>query len=167
MSAGSHAFAVLLVLLVTGCNYSLRAGGGFPSDIRSVYIESFDNETVYLDVGNQLFQMVTERVPRSLGVRPAAESVADAIIRGTVMRYDDMAQTRPGQPGSIEVLQHQVQITVAVQIIDVKRNEILWESRSLTGRGEYRPDSQSDEVARQQAIESIIRQIIDGAQSQW
>lgn len=159
--------AALACVLATACNYSFSAGGGFPSDIRTIYIESLDNETLQLDLGGQLFRVMTERVPRSLGVRPAGAAAADAVIRGRVLRYDDMAMTRPGAPGTIEVLQHQVQITVAIQVIDVRRNEILWESSALSGRGEYRPDTQSDEAARQIAIESIVRQIIDGAQSQW
>jgi hypothetical protein len=157
----------IAALALAACNYSFTAGGGFPSDIRTLYIESFDNQTVQLDLAGQLFRTMNERVPRSLGVRPAGEAVADAIIRGRVVRYDDVAMTRPGAPGTIEVLQHQVQVTVAIQIIDVRRNEILWESSSLSGRGEYRPDTQTDDAARQIAIESIVRQIIDGAQSQW
>lgn len=166
-TSGRVAVVALAALLAGACNYSFTAGGGFPSDIRSLYIQSFDNETVQLDISGQLFRTMTERVPRSLGVRPAGEAAADAVIRGRVLRYDDMAMTRPGAPGTIEVLQHQVQITVAIQIIDVRRNEILWESTSLSGRGEYRPDTQTDDVARQIAIESIVRQVIDGAQSQW
>jgi hypothetical protein len=157
----------LAALLLGSCNYSFRAGGGFPSDIRTVHIAAFDNETVQLDLGNQLFRLMSERLPRSLGVQPAGEANAHAIVRGRVVRYSDVALTQPGQPGAIEVIQHQVQITTSVQIIDVRRNEILWESTGLTGRGEYRPDSQTDEVGREIAIESIVRQIIDGAQSQW
>jgi hypothetical protein len=158
---------VCLAMTVAGCNYSFRQGGGFPSDIRTLYIAAFDNETVQADIDNQLFRMLSERVPRSLGVRPGGEAAADAIIRGRITRYDDVAQTRPGAPGTIEVLQHQVQITVAIQIIDVRRNEILWESMSVTGRGEYRPEAQTDEAARLLALESIVRQVIDGAQYQW
>ena len=79
-----------------------------------------------------------------------------------------MAQSyAPGQPGSIDVFQHQVQITIVVEVVDVRNNEILWDSQGLTGRGEYRPDSQNDQVARLKAIESLIQQIVDGAQSQW
>jgi hypothetical protein len=37
----------------------------------------------------------------------------------------------------------------------------------VTGRGEYSPDRQSDEAARVKAIELLVQQIIDGAQSQW
>jgi hypothetical protein len=163
----SAASATVLAVTLAACNYSFSQGGGFPADIRTLHVAAFENETIQLDLDNQLFRLLNERLPRSLGVRPGAEATADAIIRGRITRYDDVAQTRPGQPGSIEVLQHQVHITVAVQIIDVRRNEILWESNAVMGRGEYRPDTQTEETAKQLAIESIVRQIVDGAQAQW
>ena len=54
-----------------------------------------------------------------------------------------------------------------LQIIDVRKNTYIWESSGTVGRGEYRPDTQSDEIARTKAIENLIQLIIDGAQSQW
>jgi hypothetical protein len=61
-----------------------------------------------------------------------------------------------------------VQVAVSLQIIDVKNNTIRWESSGVTGRGEYQPGTQTPEnVALPIAIESLIQQIIDGAQSQW
>jgi hypothetical protein len=162
--------AALLVLaaMAGACNYGFRGGGGFPSHVRTVYIEPFENDTPQFDVDQQLMRVLTERLPRALGVRLAGERAADAIVRGSITRYEDVAQNyRPGQGGSVEVLQHQVQITVSITIIDVQRNEVLYESRGLSGRGEYRPDTQSDDVARARAIETLIQQIIDGAQSQW
>lgn len=167
--AGATALALLLTALLAGaCNYSFQGGGGFPSHVRTLYIEPFENETPQFDVDQQLMRVLTERLPRALGVRLAGERSADAIMRGSVTRYEDVAQNyRPGQGGSVEVLQHQVQITVSITIVDVQRNEILYESSAVSGRGEYRPDTQSDDVARARAIETLIQQIIDGAQSRW
>jgi hypothetical protein len=164
----SASLALALTLLVGGCNYGLRGGGGFPSEIRTVYIAPIGNETVQFDLGQQIFRGLSERLPGALGLRPAGERVADAVVRGTVLRYEDVAQSyRPGQPGSVDVVQHQVQITASIQIIDVRNSVILYEAAAITGRGEYRPDTQSDDVARTRAIEFLIQQIINGAQSQW
>ena len=59
-------------------------------------------------------------------------------------------------------------ITVAVEIVDKKRNVILWDSQSLVGRGEYLRDSPSGETdGRDTALKHILQQILDGAQSQW
>ena len=162
------AFVLTLAVAAGACNYGLQGGGGFPAEIRTVHIAPLGNETIQFDVGQQIFRALTERLPGALGLRLAGERTADAVVRGTVLRYEDAAQNyRPGEPGSVEVVQHQVQITVSIQIIDVRQNQILYEQTSVSGRGEYRPDTQSDEVARTKAIELLIQQIINGAQSQW
>ena len=162
-------FAAAVVLL-SGCNYGFRGGGGFPPDIRTIYIESFENTTPQFELDQLIFRELTERLPRALGVRPAGEVNADAIVRGRITRYEDAAlnyRTNAGGSNQVEVLQQQVQVTVAVEIIDRRRNVILWESSTLTGRGDYNPDQQTDQDARAKAVETLVTQIIDGAQSQW
>jgi len=159
-------------LLLAACNYGLSGGGGFPSDIRTIYIEPFQNETVQVELDQQLFTKLQERLPRALGTRPGSESAADAVIRGRILRYEDVAQsyratTGQQQAGGIDVLTHQVMITVAVEIVDRKRNVILWDSQNVVGRGEYRIDDQRDVDGREQALNHILQLIIDGAQSQW
>lgn len=155
------------LLLHTAC-YRFSGGGGLPNDVRTVFIAPFENQTVQFDLENQLFRKLTETLPRALGVRVAPEQVADAIVRGRIVRYDDAAQSyTPGQQGNVQVLQNQVTVVVAVEIVDVKRNVILWESTGVSGRGEYSPNTQSDKVAWDKALDVLIQQIIDGAQSQW
>lgn len=161
---------VLLALAVStvGCNYGFRGGGGFPDHVRTVFIAPFENETPQFDLDEIVVEALNEQLPRSLGVRLAGENSADAIIRGTVTRYEDVARNyRPGQAGTVEVLEHQVRITVSLTIVDVRDNVILFESTAISGSGEYRPDTQSDQVARARALETLIQQIVDGAQSQW
>lgn len=159
---------LLSLLLLCSCNYGLRSAGGFPPNLRTIYIAPIDNRTVKSELDAQVFRELTGRLPRALGIRIGGEKSADAVLRCQIMRYDDAAQNyRQGNAGSVTVIQHQVSITVAVQIIDVRRNAYIWESSGTVGHGEYRPDTQSDEVARTKAIENLIQQIIDGAQSQW
>lgn len=161
--------AALLALLLTGCNYGFRGGGGFPPHIRTLYIAPLENRTDRPELDPLIFRALNERLPNALGVRQAGERVADAVLRGQITRYEDLVQNyRPGNQGSVEVELNQVQVAVSLQIIDVKNNTILWESSGVTGRGEYQPGTQTPEnVALPIAIESLIQQIIDGAQSQW
>jgi len=160
---------VLSPLVVAGCSYGF-AGGGFPSHIRTVHIETFDNETEYFDLQQQLFTAMLERLPGALGVRPAARENADAIIRGRILRYLDEAQNyRPADArGNAQILEYRVEVSLEVSIIDVTRDPpvILWKSQGLVGRGQYAA-SQTDQVGRERAIEHLLQQIIDGAQSQW
>ncbi|HUG41159.1 MAG TPA: LPS assembly lipoprotein LptE [Longimicrobiales bacterium] len=164
----AEALAGAALLLLAACNYGFE-GGGFPSHIRTIYIEPFINETAQFDIDQRLSTRLLEELPGQLGVRPAGREVADAILSGRIVRYDDVAQNyRPGSAGQVvDVLSHEVQIGVTVQLLDVRENVIRWESRGLIGRGQYRPDSQTDREGQRQAIENIIEQVVDGAQSQW
>lgn len=165
-----EALTVLAVALGVGvaCNYGLE-GGGFPPHIRTIYIAPFQNETVQFDLDQRLYARMLDELPRKLGVRVAGEQGADAIVEGVVVGYDDVAQAfNPGtaQTGPTTA-SHEVRVVVSVRLIDVRDHVIRWESQRMTGRGTYRPDSQTDEVAQQLAITNIIEQIVDGAQSQW
>lgn len=155
----------LAVACLPAC-YSFSGGGGFPDDIRTVYIAPFENNSDRFDLDQQVFVELTQRLPRALGVRSASEQVADAIVRGRILRYDDRAQSSPiNQPD--RPLVHIVEITIAVEIIDVRRNEVLWEAQSLSAQGEYRPESQEENTGRQIALEQLTQKILDGAQQQW
>ncbi len=158
---------LLPVFLLCAC-YSLSSSGGFPEHIRTIFIAPLDNKTVRFELDAQLQRELTEKLPRALGVRQGGEKVADAVIRGEITRYDDQATNyQQGNAGNVAVISHQVTITVTIRVIDVKNNRYLYEGVGITGRGEYRPDTESDEGARTRAIQNLIQQIIDGAQAQW
>jgi hypothetical protein len=156
-------------LAAAGC-YGFQGGGGFPSDIRTLFISSFENETSQFELDQQVFRKLQERVPRALGVRPGGKEIADAMLTGRIVRYEDVAQNyRPSRTNTsrTDVLAHQVQIVVAAQIVDTKRNVVLWESSSIQGQGEWLLNTETVERGRERAIEQIVQKIIDGAQSQW
>ena len=156
---------VFLLAPATACNYGFR-GGGFPSHVRTVFIEPFDNRSPQYDLEHQLATKLYDRIPSSLGLQPAGREAADAIISGEVVGYDDAAQAyRSGDPTG--GLTHQVRVSIRAQIVDVKRNVIIWRSDRITGRGQYDPTSQSDEDGRSAALDDVIRQILDQAQSRW
>ena len=153
------------VALLAAC-YSFSGGGGFPSDIRTIYIAPFENQTPQFDLEQQIFRELTETLPRALGVRPAGEETADALVRGRIIRYDNRVQSNPiANPD--QPLVNVVEIVIAVELIDVARNLILWESSSLSAQGTYRAESQDENVGRQVALEQLSQKILDGAQQQW
>jgi Lipopolysaccharide-assembly len=164
----------LLTLPLAGCLYHLSGGGGFPSDVHTIYIAPFDNQTDQFQVGDELFKQLLDQIPKQLGVQVAGKGVADATLTGKITHYDDAAQnyvpnqtTSSSQTSSLQVLQHEVDIVVSVQIVDVKRNVILWESTALTGKGQYAPSTQTDVDGRALAIKNLVDQIVNGALSQW
>ena len=108
-------------------------------------------------------------MPRALGIRTAGEDVADAVVRGTITRYEVVAPNyRAGREGqAAQVLQRQVRITVSVEIVDLVENVILWEERTVTAEGTFVEASEAEDVGREEAIELLVQKIVDGAQSNW
>ena len=160
--------ALLSTVLLSSCNYSFR-GGSFPDHIRTLAILPFENETGLFEITQEIHQFLLREVPRGLGVNQGAEDNADAILRGTISRYNlETPLYRAGADRSgPEVLQRQVTISLQVELIDVVNNEILWENGGLTARGQFLEASETEDVARDEAIERIAQMIVDGAQSTW
>jgi len=137
--------------------------------VKTVAIVPFENETNRPELTDEVFQMLLREFPRSQGLQPAGEEVADAVIRGKIRRYDlSTPSYRPGAAGETpQVLQRQVTLMVEVQIVNLVDNTILWESPGISVMGQYLEETESEDVGRALAIELLIQRIVDGAQENW
>ena len=169
-------FALLLLsgsaLITSACLYGF-SGGGLPSSIRTVAVLPFENLTPEPVLTQEVTSAVREAVQSRLGLRQAGEGQADAIVRGTIQQYNpDLPITftgtpTPGQPSRVEVSRRMVQISVNVRIVNQREGRVLWERNGLLVQGEYEPGRESESVGRRKALEKLINDIVDGAQSQW
>ena len=155
--------------LTPGCMYSFKAGSFPPDHIKTIAVAPFENETARFELSGELYDQLFRNLPRALGIRTAGEDVADAVVRGTIVRYDVVAPNyRAGAEGqAAQVLQRQVTITVRVEIVDLVENVVLWEDRAVQAQGQFLEASESEEVGRAEAIELLVQKIVDGAQSNW
>ncbi len=159
---------VFIALLATGgCNYGFSSGS-FPAHIRTVAILPFDNDTNRFELTQEIHDQLLRALPSALGVTNAGEDVADAVIRGRIVRYDMTTPLyRAGQQDDqVNVLQRQVSIRVEVELVDQVENVILWDDQGLSTQGQYL-EGESEEVGRVEAIELLVQSIVDGAQSNW
>jgi len=156
-----------VALAAGGCNYGFRSGS-FPDHIRTVAILPFDNDTNRFELTQEIHDELLRTLPSALGVTNAGEDVADAMVRGRIVRYDLTTPLfRAGQQDNqVDVLQRQVNIRVEVELIDLVENVILWDDRGLSTLGQYL-EGESEEVGRAEAIELLAQRIVDGAQSNW
>lgn len=156
------------VWATTGCNYSLRSGS-FPEHIRSVAILPFENDTTRFELTQEIHEQLLRDLPRALGITNAGEDVADAIVRGSINRYNlSTPLFRPGaEQDQVEVLQRQVSVSISVEFVDVANNVILWDDAALSVQGQYLEESESEDDGRAEAIELLVQRIVDGAQSNW
>lgn len=154
-----------LATLGCGVHYGF-AGGGLPSNIRTMAVLPFDNQTTSPDVQRELLDVMRQELQHRLGVRDASESRADAIVRGVISGYDaDVPVAVSANPAQAVTARRRLQITVDIEIVEQDNGRVLFQRKGMHGEGDY--DESAEAKGRQQAIEKIVNDIVEGAQSQW
>jgi curli biogenesis system outer membrane secretion channel CsgG len=165
-SGVSTAVALLaLSYSLGGCIYGF-AGGGLPSHIRTVAVLPFENETPAAGLQRELWDLMRREVENRLGLRAAAETRADAVVRGRITRYDpDIPVGYSADPNQALSARRRLQIAVDVEIVDQSTGKALWSRKGLMAEGEYA--EQAEQSGRRLAVEKLVNEVIAGAQSQW
>ena len=137
-----------------------------PSHIRTVAIVPFENQTATPDLPRELTDALRTRLHDRLGLRDAAEAKANAIVRGTIQRYEidipiGYSATNKQQTSAKRLLQ----LVVDIEMVDQVTGKTLWQRKGLLAEGQY--EERGEATGRQQAIERIVNDVIEGAQSQW
>jgi lipopolysaccharide assembly LptE-like protein len=160
--------ASLSALALGGCLYGF-AGGGLPPNIKTVAVLPFDNQTPEPTLTQEIAVAVREAVQGRLGLRQASERQADAVVRGTITRYEpDLPVAYTGEEqngGRVTVTRRQLQISVSVEILDQDGGKPLWQRSGLLLKGDYDPGQEAE--GRRRALEELVTNIVEGAQSQW
>ena len=160
------AAALLLAGGLGGCLYGF-AGGGLPPSIKTVALLPFDNQTAEPTLTQEVAVKVRDAVQGRLGLRQASEAQADAVVRGTIARYepDLPVQYTGGENQAVSVTRRLVQITVSVEILDQHQGKPIYQRTGLVLEGEYDPGQ--EQSGREKALDKLVTNIVEGAQSQW
>lgn len=152
-------------LALTGCFYGF-SGGGLPSHVHTVAVIPFENLTSNPELQREIVEALRAQLRDRLGLRDAAEARANAIVRGTIQRYETdipvgFSATNKQQTSA----KRQLQLTVDIEMVDQVTGKTLWQRKGLSADGQY--EERGEATGRKQAIDRIIGDIIQGAQSQW
>jgi hypothetical protein len=150
-------------LSLAACPYGF-AGGTLPN-VKTVAILPFENDTPEPALTQQVSEAVRQAFEGRLGLRVAPEASADALVRGRIARYDPDVPISllPGQ-GQVTVTKRKVQLAVDVEILNQREGTTVWKRQVLVD-GEYNPGREAD--GRKIALDKLVNEIVDGAQSQW
>lgn len=153
-----------LLILCASC-YGF-AGGGLPDHINTVAIIPFENETASPELQRELFDLMRDQLRGRLGVKDASESRADAVVRGTILRYDiDVPIGVSANPSQALTARRKLQIVLDIEIIDQSSGRALWQKKGLVAEGEYA--ERNEAAGRRDALRKIVNDVVEGAQSQW
>jgi hypothetical protein len=157
--------ALAFLIAACGVRYGFSEGA-FPSHVRTMAVVPFENQTPAPELQAELFERMRSELQRRLGVRDAPQERADALVRGTIVTYDaDVPVAFSADPRQAVSARRRLQITVDVEILDQTTGKVLWQRKGLRAEGEYAERAEQD--GRRQAIERIVTDIVEGAQSQW
>lgn len=165
--------AVLLALaapLAAGCGGGMLgygfSGGGLPRHVRTVAVIPFDNRTTNPSITRELSDQLTQAFEQRLGLRIAPEDRANAVVRGTITRFDpDVPVAYSADPDRSSTARRRMVVAVDVEVIDQVTGEVLWRRQGMTQEGEYA--EREAEAGLAQAIDRIVNDIVEGVQSQW
>lgn len=150
------------------CLYTFSGGGGLPPHIRTLAVLPFDNQTTQFTLTQEVTQALQDEMTSRLGLRPAGEGEAHAIVRGRILNYSNEPSVFRGRAGEqvVEEDQRRVTVTISVELYDTVEDRILWQSSGLSAVGEYRI-AEGEDRGRALAVQNLVQKVIDGAQSQW
>ena len=138
----THIVAVLgLALALSSCGYHLVGTTSFlPDDIENLYVETFQNQTKWVDMDQRLMEALTlEWVRRGRLRLVDSRAKADVVLTGAIQRlavipvsYDDQGRAN----------EYQMSIQAGVQLVDVRGDddEVLWEDKAFSRRTSYLVD---------------------------
>jgi hypothetical protein len=154
---------IISFLFFSCLSYSFK--GSLPSNIKSVAIPLFDNNTAYPGIQEDLTSRVIDEFINDNTLEVTNERMADIIIKGTILSITQKPATITRDE---TVTGYNLYVNVRVKCEDVKNNKNLWE-KSISQYG-LMPGSGSQEerdTAIVEAIEKIAEDIKNNTLAYW
>lgn len=160
------ASGALLLAVLAGAGCYGFAGGGLPPHVKTVAVLPFDNETTAPELPLELQEAMRSGLQSRLGLRDAREDRANAVVRGKITRFErDIPAAFSANPAQATSARRRLRVSVDVEIVDQVTGKVLWTRKGMQAEGEYAERAEAQ--GRKQAIDRIVNDVIEGAQSQW
>jgi hypothetical protein len=127
----------LLMLVHTGCGYSLAGRGSFlPEYIRNIGVPQFTNATSVVDVD----RLVSEQVRTELSGRGRykvfpQEAGVDAVLSGQITSVT----LSPVSFTNNQATRYVMTMSAQIEFKDVKTGKVLWSNQAMQFREEFEP----------------------------
>jgi hypothetical protein len=131
-----------------------------------VAILPFENETASPELPRELTDALREGFEKRLGLRSASEERANAVARGKITRYDlDIPVAVSADRQQSTSARRRLAIAIDIELVNQLTGRVLWQKKGVIGEGDYA--ERGEAAGRKVAIDRIVGEIIEGAQSQW
>ncbi len=161
--------AVFLIacLSLGGCGVYSASSGRVDENLKRVYVDFFENLTPQPNIGIDLTDAVIAAIQVDNTLKVVAEESADSVISGRVTQYN-LQEAFARQ--DLTVTEYKVQITVILTFTLKDTGETIFNNKQFTGSGNYvldDPQGSTEESARAEAAEEIVRDILAQVVEDW
>lgn len=131
-----HFLALLFLLPLSGCGYSLAGrGSALPSHIRTIGIPLFTNATTVFDVEQVLTQRVRlEFIGRGRFRVIPDDTGTDAVLKGDISAISIRPTAFDNEQ---QASRYEITVVVKVEFRDVVNDKVLFENAAQTFKEEY------------------------------
>jgi hypothetical protein len=165
-SAPGCVLAVLAATTLAGCagytNKSL-----FPEDIKSVYIEMFDNRTFRRGIEYTLSDAIAKRIESDTPYKVISDrDRTDSVLDGQLVAITESILTLERETG--QALEKEVILTAAVNWKNLKTGRMMMNNQSMTAAASYSEFLHQDfTYASTLAANKLAEKIVEQMQDNW
>ena len=150
---------IFLLLSVAACGYRFAGSGNLPSDIKSIHVAMFKNNSSETGLENVITSDVVYEFTRKKRGAIQKNAQAEGILAGVIksVRTDTIA--RQGQSTS---LTRRVTVSVDIKLTD-RSGTLLWSKNNLTESDTYDvvSDKQTTEQSKKDAINRVSKRLAE------
>lgn len=146
---------------LSGCFYSFRAQG--KSDIKSVAVERFENETAEFGLGDRLTDILIDQFIADGNLKVVSARNADVIITGVLTGYERLPHVFDEND---RVQQYKVRFRFRITLTRVSDQSELW-SELMSPEGIYDANSELEEDGQRLAAEALVEAILNRTTKSW
>ncbi len=158
--------SVFFILFFAGCS-GYKSQGLYPQDIKSVYVEMFDNKTFRRDLEYDLTDAVAKRIEAETPYRIVSDrSRADTVLSGSIVGLNNSVLTIERNIG--RPLEEQAEVTAQFSWKNLKTGDYLLENSTATATASYSEfQQQSFDYASKTAANKLAERIVEKMQAEW
>ena len=159
--------AMLFTAVFSGCGVYSGSSGRVDENIKKVAVQYLENLTPEPNLGVDMSEIIIFALQGDNTLKVVDEANADSIISGRVVRYN-LREVATNQ--ELTVNEYQVQIAVVLSFMIRSTGEKIFDNRRFTGTGNYslnQLQDSSETLARKEAVEEIVRDILAEVVEDW
>lgn len=158
--------ALLALLLLAGCaGYSNESV--FPDDLRSVYVEMFDNRTFRRGLEYTLSDALAKRILSDTPYRLVSDrDRTDSVISGQLVAIDESILTLERETG--RALEKEVVLTAVVNWKNLRTGRLMLNNETVTAAASYSDlQNQDFTYASGVAANKLAQKIVEVMENNW